>query len=98
MTLKVEIYGRSKPECPMCTMAKATYDAASVPYTYYDMAAGEWSIESLMEKLGVPPRTLPVLFVNGEHVSKGISGLKDAIADAEAVSLPVSDLLGDGVL
>lgn len=98
MTLKVEIYGRSKPECPMCNMAKATCDSTGVPYVYHDMATGDWTVASIMERIGVPPRTLPILFVNGEHVTKGLSGLKDAIAAAEAVSLPVSDLAEGGLL
>lgn len=93
---KVIIYGRSTPVCPMCNMAKSACDMAGMPYTYYDMAAREWSPQDIMEKYGISPRTLPVISVDGEILQRGVQDLQEVLRRPEPEEIN-ADEFGDSL-
>lgn len=61
----VEIYG--KPSCGYCNQAKKLCEVYSVPYKYYDLSEDDKLKETLIERMGSTPRTVPQIFVDGTH-------------------------------
>ncbi len=61
----IEIY--SGPECGYCKQAKALLDERGLAYTDYDIAADAGRREELLKRLP-RVRTIPQIFVDGEHV------------------------------
>ena len=88
----VEIFGRSTPVCPLCVTAKQYCDTHGVSYVYLDLAKDEWNPAILMDERGISTRTLPILFVNGKFVERGLPGLRDAL-DAESIGESFKDSL-----
>lgn len=61
----VEIYG--KPSCGYCNQAKKLCEMYRVPYKYYDLSVNESLKETLIERMGSTPKTVPQIFVDGEY-------------------------------
>jgi glutaredoxin 3 len=68
--MKVEIY--TKDACPYCVQAKALMKNKGWEFTEHYISADnrEKLLEELTTRLGVAPRTVPQIFIDG----KGIGG------------------------
>lgn len=76
--MNVEIYGA--PWCSFCNQAKKICEVNSIEHTYYnldDMADGKSVLE---ERMGQEVNTIPQIFIDGNHIESGITGLKEQIA------------------
>lgn len=62
---KVEIYYWTT--CPFCTRARALLDQKGVDYTGYDITGDEAAREKMVKRTG-GPRTVPQIFIDGEHI------------------------------
>lgn len=62
---KVEIYTWST--CPYCIRAKALLDRKGVKYAEYDIT-GDEDARALMAQRTGGKRSVPQIFINGEHV------------------------------
>lgn len=66
--MKIEIY--TKDACPYCVQAKKLFESKGWEYTehYINIDTRETLIEELTNRLGVPPRTVPQIFINDEAI------------------------------
>ncbi len=63
----IELY--TKDNCSFCTKAKMLLDHNSLSYTEVDAVEHrDHLIERVTAATGQPPRTVPQIFINGEHV------------------------------
>jgi len=77
--MKIEIYGT--PDCRVCKQAVKMCEANGLKVDYIDIAASA-KMQSLLEtRLGTSVRSVPQIFVNGKHVSKGFTELRNIIID-----------------
>lgn len=74
--MNVEIYGTTW--CAACQQAKRLCESKSIAYTYVDVDDTS-SLKQLEERLGFLPRSVPQIFLDGNHLSQGLSELKDLI-------------------
>lgn len=74
--MKVEIY--TKDACPYCVQAKKLFESKGWEYTehYINIDTRETLLEQLTERLGVPPRTVPQIFIDDQ----AIGGYTDLVA------------------
>ena len=63
---KVTIYGRTS--CGFCTGARRLCEVRNLPHEWVDMVEQGLSKEDLAELTGGPVRTVPQIFVDGEHI------------------------------
>ena len=63
---KVTIYGRTS--CGFCTGARRLCEVRNLPHEWVDMVEQGLSKEDLAEFTGSPVRTVPQIFVDGEHI------------------------------
>ncbi len=75
--MKVEIYGTKS--CTFCRQAVTLCENNSIEYNYVDVGNAE-NLSGLTERLGVRPRTVPQIFLNGTHLPSGFNGLKEELA------------------
>ncbi|MCB1784156.1 MAG: glutaredoxin 3 [Alphaproteobacteria bacterium] len=61
---KVEIY--TWKTCPYCIRAKKLFDTKGVKYTEYDITGDDAARAKMVERTG-GPRTVPQIFINGQH-------------------------------
>jgi glutaredoxin len=66
--MKVEIYGTAS--CTYCKQAVALCESNSIQYEYTDVGTST-NLQSLTERLGVRPRTVPQIFKDGQHLPGG---------------------------
>lgn len=66
-----KIYG--KPNCQGCEQAKALLDSKGIGYQYIDVMRTP-SAQALFRESGF--RSVPQIFLNGEHIEGGFEGLK----------------------
>jgi glutaredoxin 1 len=71
--MNIEIYGR--PGCGYCVQAKKVCDANQLSYTYLDLQTDPTLKESLQARMPVPLKTVPQIFVDGEYLPGGYTGL-----------------------
>ena len=62
---EVEIY--TTPICPYCVRAKALFNKKGVSYKEIDVA-GDPALRDAMIKRAGGKRTVPQIFINGQHV------------------------------
>ncbi len=70
--MNIEIYGAEW--CTFCKQAVALCEQKGVSYTYQDIDNSS-VMKELTEKLGSPPRSVPQIFVNNQHMGAGYQGL-----------------------
>lgn len=75
--MKVEIYGTQS--CTYCKQAVSLCESNSIEYSYTDVGNAE-SLNSLTERMGTRPRTVPQIFLNGTYLPGGFNGLKQELA------------------
>ena len=63
---KVTIYGRSS--CGFCTAAKRLCEERNLSCEWVDMVAEGLSKDDIAKLTGAPVRTVPQIFVDGEHI------------------------------
>lgn len=63
---KVTIYGRTS--CGFCTGARRLCEVRNLPHEWVDMVEQGLSKEDLARLTGSPVRTVPQIFVDGEHI------------------------------
>jgi glutaredoxin len=66
--MKVEIY--TKEACTYCVQAKKLFESKGMEYTeyYIDINTREKLVEELTLRLGVQPRTVPQIFIDGQAI------------------------------
>ena len=74
--MKVEIYGTKT--CTYCKHAISLCESNEIEYNYIDVGS-EVSLNSLIERMGTRPRTVPQIFVNGTYLPGGFNGLKEEL-------------------
>lgn len=62
---KVEIY--TADFCPYCKHAKALFDRKGVKYDLIEIDGSDESRQDMMKRTG-GARTIPQIFINGEHI------------------------------
>ena len=70
-TIGYVVYG--KPNCQGCEQAKALLEAKGLGYEYVDVMKTP-SAQTLFREKGF--RSVPQVFLNGEHIEGGFEGLK----------------------
>ena len=74
--MQVEIYGATW--CSSCVQAKKLCEAKDLEYTYTDIDNTS-SLRELEERLGQKVKAVPQIFLDGEHLPTGFSGLQRAL-------------------
>jgi glutaredoxin 3 len=74
--MKIEIY--TKDACPYCVQAKKLFESKGWEYTehYINADTRQTLLEELTTRLGVAPRTVPQIFIDGQ----AIGGYTDLVA------------------
>ena len=75
--MKVEIYGTRT--CGYCLRAVSLCEEKSIEYNYIDVG-NEAILQTLTERMGVRPRTVPQIFLNGTYLPGGFDGLRQELA------------------
>lgn len=75
--MRVEIYGTKT--CTYCKQAVSLCESKEVEYDYTDVGAAE-ELAKLTERMGVRPRTVPQIFLNGTYLPGGFNGLEQELA------------------
>jgi glutaredoxin len=75
--MKVEIYGAEW--CAFCKSAVSLCESKSVEYNYIDIDDTA-NLRSLESRVGGKVRTVPQIFLDGELVAGGFTGLKQKLA------------------
>ena len=76
--MKVDIYGTAT--CTYCKQAVSLCEAKSIEYTYTDVG-NPVALQGLTDRLGVRPRTVPQIFVDGTHLPDGFMSLKQELGN-----------------
>lgn len=63
---KVVIYGKNG--CQYCTQAKTVCEIRDLDHQYLNLNSGDYELSQLEELVGAPVRTLPQVFIDGQHV------------------------------
>jgi glutaredoxin 3 len=71
-----KIYG--KPNCQGCEQAKALLESKGIGYEYVDVMKTP-SAQALFREKGF--RSVPQIFLNGEHLEGGFEGLKNRLEE-----------------
>lgn len=72
----VTVYG--KQNCQGCDQAKALLEAKGIGYEYVDVMKSP-SAQALFREKGF--RSVPQIFLNGEHIECGLEGLKKRLEE-----------------
>lgn len=75
--MKVEIYGTET--CSYCKMAVSLCESKSIEYNYVDVGNSS-NLQGLTDRMGVRPRQVPQIFLNGDYVPGGYTGLQNKLA------------------
>jgi len=75
--MKVEIYGTRT--CGYCLRAVSLCKEKSIDYNYIDVG-NEAILQTLIDRMGVRPRTVPQIFVDGIYLPGGFDGLRQELA------------------
>lgn len=77
--MKVVIYG--KPNCPWCDSAKdLVKDVKGIEYEYIDIVEAGINGTKLSEICGETVKSVPQIFVNGNHIPYGFLGLAPVVS------------------
>jgi glutaredoxin len=75
--MKVEIYGTAT--CGYCKMAVSLCENNAIEYDYVDVG-NTLNLQKLTERMGIKPRTVPQIFLDGTYLPDGFNGLKQELA------------------
>lgn len=75
--MKVEIYGAEW--CSFCKQAVRLCESQSIQFDYIDIDDTE-NLRSLENRLGSKVRSVPQIFLNGQHLPAGYTGLQQELA------------------
>ena len=75
--MMVDIYGTAT--CGYCKMAVALCEGREIEYNYVDVG-NSTELAKLTERMGVRPRTVPQIFLNGTYLPGGFNGLEQELA------------------
>ncbi len=75
--MKVEIYGAEW--CTYCKQAVQLCETQSIEYKYIDIDETA-NLRNLEERIGMQVRTVPQIFMNGDLVQGGYTGLKQELS------------------
>ncbi len=75
--MKIEIYGAEW--CSSCKQAKVLCETKSIDYDYIDVDDSA-NMRSLEERVGGKVRSVPQIFMNGQLIPSGFTGLKQELA------------------
>lgn len=75
--MKVEIYGTAW--CHFCKQAVALCDGKSIQYDYIDVDDTA-NLRMLEERIGTQVRSVPQIFLDGQLVANGYTGLKQELS------------------
>ena len=74
--MKVEIFGTEW--CTFCKQAAKLCDVKGIEYTYTDIDNSA-ALKELEERLGTRVKSVPQIFIDGEYIPNGFTGLRDKI-------------------
>lgn len=75
--MKIEIYGAEW--CSFCKQAVSLCESKALAFSYIDIDDSA-NMRSLEERVGAKVRTVPQIFMNGNLVPGGFTGLKQELA------------------
>lgn len=75
--MKIEIYGAEW--CSFCKQAKVLCETKSIDFDYIDIDDSA-NMRSLEERMGGKVRSVPQIFMNGQLIPSGFTGLKQELA------------------
>lgn len=75
--MKVEIYGAEW--CTFCKQAVKLCETKGVEYNYVDVDDTA-NLRSLEERIGGKAKTIPQIFLDGQHIPAGYTGLQKELA------------------
>lgn len=75
--MKAEIYGNER--CTFCKQAVSLCETNNIEVDYIDIDNGE-NLRILRERAGAPVKTIPQIFLDGQFIPGGFSGLKQELA------------------
>ena len=81
--MMVDIYGTES--CVYCKHAVALCEANALEYNYVDVG-NSVNLQNLIERMGVRPRTVPQIFLNGTYLPDGFNGLKQELDKRQNMS------------
>jgi glutaredoxin len=74
--MTVDIYGTES--CTYCKQAVSLCEANAIEYNYVDVG-NPTNLQGLTERMGVRPRTVPQIFLDGAYLPGGFNGLKQEL-------------------
>ena len=74
--MKVEIYGAEW--CTFCKQAAKLCEAKSLEYTYIDIDDSS-NLKALEERMGTKVKSVPQIFIDGEYIPNGFTGLRSRV-------------------
>jgi glutaredoxin 3 len=74
--MKIEIYGANW--CDYCKKAVSLCETNNIEYKYIDCDTSS-NVNELMNRIGARAKTIPQIFVDGEYLPGGYTGLKDEL-------------------
>jgi len=75
--MKIEIYGAEW--CSFCKSAVSLCESKGLQYDYIDIDDSK-NLKLLEERIGVKVKSVPQIFLDGQHVPGGFNGLKQELA------------------
>lgn len=75
--MKVEIYGASW--CHFCKEAVKLCKTNDIEYDYIDIDEGD-NLTGLEERMGSKVKSVPQIYLNGDHIPTGYNGLRQELA------------------
>lgn len=75
--MKVEIYGAEW--CGYCKSAVSLCESKGLEYDYIDVDDSA-NLKSLEVRLGTKPRSVPQIFMDGQLIEGGFTGLKNELS------------------
>ena len=75
--MKAEIYGASW--CTYCNQAKSLLESNAIEYDYIDVDDSA-NLRALEARMGSKARSVPQIFLDGQFIPGGYTGLKQELA------------------
>lgn len=71
--MNIEIFGT--PTCIYCDKAKQLCESKQLKYSYTNVTSSPDILQALERRVGEAIKTVPQIFIDGEHLADGFSGL-----------------------
>ena len=75
--MRAEIYGNER--CSYCKLAVSLCETNDIEVDYIDVDNSE-NLRVLRERVGIPVKTIPQIFLDGQFIPGGFNGLKQELA------------------